>query len=374
MNKTNSELFLKADLVTWFFRGILKLPPWAATVVFITMVNIPLIIAAATGNILFTRGAQIGLFEDYGWWVYQIGNFPATFYALMWLPDGIFMVINGLRHNKVILVPATEEGEAKWQTYVNGIQKLYCHWGWSVTAIVLVIVGLIVIWIPQQKGLNSWQASSPFTFWYTIIIWGILFYVGFLLIIKGIIVIAYLNRLFQKFEVVVRLLHPDGAGGLAPLGKFSVNAGYVLAIYGIGNVFGNLSEARLTGQDYQAIISQPYVLLIWLVYLLLAPLLFFLPLSVAHNGMAIAKTNYITNIADQFDKEMEQIQALLKGGAQSIKENIEKLEQLQKLHNISAKFPIWPFNTTNLIRFFSSVLSPLVLSILTILIERILNK
>jgi hypothetical protein len=232
---------------------------------------------------------------------------------------------------------------------------------------------MVIFWIPDQYTFNSWQNTSDFAFWFTIFAWIVMFIAGILLVIKGVLTIIWLNRLFKEFEVGIRILHPDGAGGLSPLGKFSANIGYVLGIYGIGLVVGNLSEARISGQDYLSVVTQPYVLILWGLYLLLAPVIFFLPLGVAHSTMKKAKDEYVSRISDQFDLEIEKIYPQLSSDTQQFKLGIEKIEQLQRLYNITSRFPVWPFNHTNLVRFSSSVLTPLALSLLTILLESMIR-
>ena len=81
--------------------------------------------------------------------------------------------------------------------------------------------------------------------------------------------------------------------GYLLLGNLVLTLADVIAIYGIGNAIGNLSQSYINHQDYLAVLSDPTVVILWLIYLILAPTIFFLPLGVAHNAMGQAKAEYI---------------------------------------------------------------------------------
>lgn len=373
MEPSLDTLFFRTDPVTRFFRQILRVKPLAATVIFWLVVNVPLIIAAAVKGALLTDGSRVGILDDFGWWAYQFGTFPATFYAFIWLPDGIKNVLDGLRKNKVIKVTSGKGDQRKWDDFLRQFHGFYNHPAWLVGSVVIIAVLVWFIWIPAQKTFDTWQATSTFAFWYTEFAWFLIFVIGALLIIRGIITITRLNFLFREFPVVVKVLHPDGAGGLSPLGKLSVSIGYVLCVYGIGVTIGNISQARIAGVDYLTVLTDPMTIALWAVYLVLAPIMFFLPLNVAHYAMEQAKGEYITKISDQFEIEIQRTQELLGSSSKQLKENLTKVEQLQQLHDLAIKFPIWPFNTKSLVRFFSSVLFPILLSLISALFQGLIK-
>jgi hypothetical protein len=374
MNTEKHNSFYRCDPITLLFRAFLRLPSWGATIVFFLFVNVPIVIASLVEGMMFTHNQRIGLLVDYGYWVFQLGTFPATFYAFMWLPDGVANVINGLKKNKVIVVQDSDNQDKSLEAFMSRFLKAYSHIAWILLSIAIISVFMGFLWTPQQKTFYTWQTSSLFIFWYSQVVWFLIYLIGFLLFFRGILTIYWLNYLFKEYKINIKVLHPDGAGGLSPLGKFSVNIGYILAIYGIGNVMGNLSAARITGQDFLSrMTSDPTSVVIWIIYFILAPILFFLPLGVAHSAMRLAKSEYLEGISDRFNIEIERIQSVLDSGANHLKESIEKIEQIKRLHDIASRFPVWPFNTSNLVRFFSSILSPLVVSLFSVLIKLILK-
>ncbi len=362
------SLFYEADIVTSILRRRLKLDPLLATILFFCLVNIPLVMIAIFRHTLFTSQARLGLLNDFGWWELSIIAFSATFYVFLWLPDGISETITGLIRNKTIIVK-----NAGIDNYIREFYRAYARKVWLLIPLSTAVPYVVFMYVPAQRNFQTWQTENAFSFWFVILAWLLMFFMGITLLTRGVVVIYWLNKLFQQYDVDVRVLHPDNAGGLAPLGRFSAAIGYVIAIYAISGVVGSVSESIITSQSYLEVVKQPFVLLAYLFYCVMAPVVFFAPLGVAHSAMKRAKDEFMTQVSDQFEVEMSKIKLLLSSDADDLKKGLSKIEELQKLHALASKFPIWPFNADNLIRFFSSVLSPFVISLIPIIIENILK-
>ena len=367
-NKSLSELLQRMDRITWLLRGKLGLSPVSGTVLLLLLLNLPIVIASAFFHILWSRAGRVGLFEDFGWWALQVGTFPATIYAFLWLPDAIQDVVRGLYDNQVIRV----NDPKRWNSFVTTLYQKYGESKWFWMSLAGVVLFDIVIWVPSQRQFITWQSVSAFSFWYTIFVWSVTFEIGLLLIIRAIFTLMWIGDMFHAFDISVKVLHPDGAGGLSPLGQFSARVGYILAIYGVGNVIGNLSQARLTHVPYYAVMRDPGVVTFWLLYLALAPLTFFLPLNAAHDAMVRARNEFIAFISKQFNKEMEQVwQAMREENLEKVQKGLGTMEQLERLYKVTARFPIWPFNAANLTRFFTAVVFPIGLNLLSIFLDKL---
>ena len=86
--------------------------------------------------------------------------------------------------------------------------------------------------------------------------------------------------------------------------------------------------------------------------------------------MKKAKNHFITEISDQFEIELANVQTLLAGDNAKLKNSLSKLEELQKLYNVASKFPVWPFNIGNLAGFFGAIVSPFLISLISIVTEQ----
>jgi hypothetical protein len=84
-------------------------------------------------------------------------------------------------------------------------------------------------------------------------------------------------------------------------------------------------------------------------YLIVAPLVFFAPLSSAHAAMLSAKNELKTKISLQFNSDYSLAYNEISGNAGQLKDNLEKLEQLQKLHHMADMFPVWPLDVQTML-------------------------
>lgn len=363
--------FSDGDILTLLLKKIFNIQTWKITLSFVIIFNLPILFSAIANNVLFSTPTQVGLLNDYSFWFLQISSVPATVYFFFWLPKGIIRVLNGLIQNKSIR--DISNNKDKFNDFVKEFDNSYTKWIWSIFSLFLIAVFMIFFSIPEQKNFVIWQTSGPFIFWYTILFWAFFFYIGLLAVIKVIITVFWFNRLFNRFEIDVRVLHPDGAGGLSPLGDFSVKIGYVIGVYGIASVSASLSESYITTTKFSGPILSNALILLIATYIILAPIVFFAPIGAARSAMRAAKNEFLLQVSNQFEIETKILKSLLSSDGDILKNKMEKIDQLKKIHKMATSFPVWPFNVQNIVRFFSSISSPFILGIFTKLIDIILK-
>ena len=366
--------FYKADFITFGIRKHFKLSPMTATVLWYLFFNGVLLITAMRDNIVFSTEDLVGLLNDFGWWIISTLGFNATLYICLWLPDGVAKTISGLVHNKVISLPPSSKGQDEKETldvFIQNFYRSYSNRFWSVIPFLLA-VPLLGSLIQSHQEFIIWETASAFSFGFTIFLYMLFFFLFVTLLIRVVIVMVWLNKLFKDFDTDVRVLHPDNAGGLAPLSRFGMAIVYMIVIISISNVFGDISEAIITSKSYIDVVRQPFVFSVYIAYCVFASLAFFAPLSVAHTSMKKAKNRFVTEISDQYEIELENIQTLLAGDNGKLKNSFSKLEELQKLYTVASKFPVWPFNLGNLAGFLGAIVSPFLISLISILIEQFL--
>lgn len=187
------------------------------------------------------------------------------------------------------------------------------------------------------------------------------------LAVLRVIATSFILIKFFKFTPDVQPLHPDSSGGLSPLGKLSSTLNLGTLLYGIFSVIGIYANS----QNYNYPINAPVNVLIMVVYMLGALVIFFFPLLAAHHCMRESKYNTIQIINDRFEAENKNLIQSIRENKIPKKEQIEKIETLQKIHNIAAKMPVYPFNTETITYFLGSILIPVSLYILTSVIEKL---
>lgn len=179
------------------------------------------------------------------------------------------------------------------------------------------------------------------------------------------IVYAQVFRLVLR-DVKLHPLHPDKAGGLRPLGRYALRSTYPIAVAGSVAAVA-IYWSIINGEPYT------YVYLAAFAYIILAPWMFFAPLSSVHQAMLNAKNDLKTKISRQFNNDYSLAYNEISGSAKQLKDNLEKLEQLQKLHKMADAFPVWPFDIQTMRQFVLTMLSP-VFSVLLSIGTNFLNK
>ena len=107
------------------------------------------------------------------------------------------------------------------------------------------------------------------------------------------------------------------------------------------------------------------------VYILFAPLLFFLPMYSCHQAMSEWRNKRLTDIQKNIELEMSLIQNSLDDSVMW-KNSMEKLNFLRETYAQTETFPVWPFNNKSAKKYFSVVLSSIIPGILSALVN--LNK
>ena len=367
----NIDSFYKADWITFGIRKRLHLSPLAATILWYLLYNTILLIAAIYDDIVFSRGNRIGLLNDWGWWIITLG-WSAGIYIFLWFPDGIKNTIVSLLQNKVVgsssLYPGRDEKEVL-DIYIRDFYRSYSNRFWYILAFVITIPIMPSV-VQSQREFVMWHTANAFSFWIVMFLYMLIFFIGITVIFRTIVVSIWFNKLFRDFDVDVKPLHPDQAGGLASLSRFSMTIVYAIVLTAITLVMGDISEALIKSKSYIDVVRQPHILVSYLYYGGAASLAFFAPLFVAHIAMKKAKNGFIAKISDQFDVEIDRIPPLLAQDNVSLKDSLSKLEELQQLHAIASKFPVWPYNAGYLARFFGAILSPLFISLISVAIEQ----
>lgn len=358
------DLFVRGDPFTYFFVARLKWSPSLITFLFSLLTSVPIFVGVTVAHAWHSQGGRIGLLDDYSFWPIMFLSTPATVLFFLWLPRGILEVIEGLQINKVLV-----DEDERLSQFLQRFDKKYNHWIWATVAFCLVALYMAVFALPEHKSFRTWETASSFLLWYMIIFWTVVFWIGSTLILRAGLVLYFFNRLFREFRIDVRVLHPDGAGGLSSLGAFSVKVGYILGIYGLAAVSATLTQSYRTTGQFSGVSLSEALLTQLILYAILAPIAFFAPIGAARNAMRAAKNELLLQISDQFEIDSARLGALIKGDVEELKRGLEKLEQLEKLHGMVNRFPVWPFNTANIVRFFSSISSPFVLWLLSVLVD-----
>lgn len=353
--------FVGGDPLIILIRRKLHVDVVFATIGIVLLLHVPIAVAIVKDDLWQSTIGRPGVSNNPGFWFLSFVAYPATVFFFLWMPDGVWNVLTGLKDNGAI----KEDGRLR--QYLEDFSNFYKHWIWALLCLLVVLALNIFLLHPIYSTRLLWWTRGEFIFWYNLSLLAFYAFLLALIVARILVAILWFNRLFRRFEIRVKILHPDGAGGLSPLGGFSVKIGYLIGIYGLTLVIIVLSQNITVSGEVSPQVNPPTILASFL-YFVLAPISFFAPIGSAHSAMGKARDEFALRISERFDEEFVRLQASLGEGTEQIKASMEKIEQLQAMHAIVTGFPIWPFNTENTIRFFSSILSPILLVIISALI------
>lgn len=337
---------------------------------FSAVFNLLRMLAAWRVGHLHTVGSVTGFFEDPGMYANLFAGAVIWIYYT-WMPRGIVAALKGLLANKVIGPPTpattTKRGkEYSYALFLAEMQTLFGRWWWSAMSLTIAAGATSILLLPRylarMKGQDSWSMADPLNLTLSLS-WALInTYCVALLLIYCVLSVLRFSRLFTKFTVYVQPLHPDRAGGLSPLGNFSLALSYIVTLIGLLLVTTPITrhflEVGTIGFKWT-----PDILVGLGVYVVAAPIVFFAPLSVTHNAMQNAKDLLLLQIAQRFEAEYISVQNALDGDISGLDNSLKILKELHSLHEVTSEFPVWPFNSENMVRFATTLVSPIALAI-----------
>ena len=172
------------------------------------------------------------------------------------------------------------------------------------------------------------------------------------------------NRKKWNFRVKINPLHPDRCCGLGRIGDVAMLFNVIIFIIGIYVSLTVIDKILLQHAAPFADITVPVYLG---GYLLIAPLLFFLPLGSARLTMKQAKIDFLRPISDKCE------QLATTSGTDSAVETspaVSAYFELDKLRiQLAKEIPVWPFDFKSFMQFAGAIVVPVSPVLGTLLIE-----
>lgn len=85
----------------------------------------------------------------------------------------------------------------------------------------------------------------------------------------------------------------------------------------------------------------------------------------------MAKDALLLELSRHFNEYFSRARQELAGPADELKDNVEKVEQLQSLYDLVSAFPVWPYDVGTLRRFVVTMVSPVLGILLPLLFENL---
>lgn len=233
--------------------------------------------------------------------------------------------------------------------------------------ILIGVFGTIIIswtiWLLDTEILQEIYLNfrNPFS-WYGVMALVRLSFLaaGFIGGITGwqILVIAdTVSKLGKRFDFDLQINHPDGCGGLGPIGDLCLKLAYIISpfpiLIGLWLVFINFFDIR-----YLRMLPENLVPLASTLVFLIIPTTaicifsFFLPLGAVHTAMLREKSKLQTEL-DSISQEIHQLSSDLLSKANSLdpQQGVsleEKIEFLKRVYTRNSQIPTWPYRSTHI--------------------------
>jgi hypothetical protein len=187
------------------------------------------------------------------------------------------------------------------------------------------------------------------------------------LVSKNIILAWSLHNYFNKHDFAIDIdpMHPDGCCGLKKIGDVSMIFNTILFLLGIYLSLKVIDKIVIQHLPLTSDIGNPIFLG---TYIVLAPILFFVPLNAPHRKMKCLKEQYLKPLTSKYFTLIKTVES---SGSTDTYEEINKLEAL--ITNLNKKVPVWPFNFKSLKAFFGTVIVPLLPVILPFALKIIID-
>jgi hypothetical protein len=323
---------------------------------------VPLLIGASCGNnslIEISRDNPLPFLYDVNVLFIFLVSFPCLVILIVSDQQAVSQALENVQSNGTLVV--SNENQKFLAIRWNGIFRIA-----NVGGLILgVIVGALAAYAnyslfdPDPNGHQyHWSIHNhhllPVGYIYLLCIF--LFYAVVAVYAVRSMAIAFLLRdIASCARIHIVPLHPDGAGGLQPIGQLGLRNQYALTLIGVNVVLASATEVIFWDsiKTHFIFIAAPPVC-----YLLLAPVVFLAPLLPFRRAMLGSKAFLMRRVAGRIQAEFERLDQKIPSGCVT-KEDEELVERWRKIGSVVRDLPVWPFDDIVLRKFFAAYIIPL---------------
>jgi hypothetical protein len=261
----------------------------------------------------------------------------------------------------------------EWFSRMDGCRGLIWYLIYIVSQIYQYRLGLIedkLVWntSPAEPGTLFYvlragnEQPNLAGLWFFLLVAPIAGYL-IMLIIRSVVVFAFFCfELASQEKLTISPLHPDGVGGLRPIGNVAFLFSLFTFIIGIAMAGMTANELIVSAvfRKESTYISTVLIgqLILWGLYIVMGTLFFFLPLLPLRSRMVEAKESYLQDaIKLQVAAELRHRTELQENKFEP--DSLQGLTMLNNLIRTADEMPIWPFDKKTFLRFASLLITPL---------------
>lgn len=298
----------------------------------------------------FSSSAGIGLLSDYQVLVFGLLFQPTVIATFCWLPQGIHNLYAGIAKEA-----ALESADELQRSYERLRARLQSPWLVPVAVAWAAFSCVAEYYIFFRPLTASWLQTQPSFYWVRVPFEFLFYFILAAGFYDLMVVLIAVRELFRKSSIRVQPFHPDQAGGLGAVGRFTANIGYAVGAVGLFLTIILFQRPPDTAMLYNLMIGAMFM-----IYFVMAPIGFYFPLWSAHTAMLSARDSHVHNISSEFDTVYARISELRTNDTDKTEQLLKRLRQLSEERDMVYRFPVWPFDASSLRKFFGLAFTPLV--------------
>ncbi|ESA35944.1 hypothetical protein N836_09500 [Leptolyngbya sp. Heron Island J] len=314
--------------------------------------------------------------------VFRCVLFPLLPLAYLWSGKALFELLSNLAKDKTLKV---SEKEFKFaELHYKKIRKLRYFGSILFSFLYSFFFGIYIF----SPNIFIWSNVNGLIKLFAIGMNALFCYMGFSLFVTLLLNVKLLRHFFSYKTLKVQLFYPGKYSGLSSLSRYTLHSAYALTVVGS---FVGLTEFTLITEAIQNVSSSTEVswisevfpiqfvetsdVRIWIthfqmiLYFAVSPIIFFGPLLTTHQEMVEAKEKVLKDISEQFQHDYSKLKFILKEDGETLRNQIERFDQLDALYSRVDKFHVWPFDIQTLRKYALSLSAPLIPSITTALLD-----
>jgi hypothetical protein len=286
--------------------------------------------------------------------------FTLIFLIYVLLPSGMAEIFTTLRANGVIGgYRQVRSASLSYEHFVEQVILWVNRRWWLGTIAILNLLVLLATLVLQPSDVPLFWQFVAFLLGYVPLL-----YVLSFVLLRVILLIVGINRLFVLFTMQVKPLHADGSGGFGSLGLILwVNVGMIVAVS-----LAVLAETQLFPYD-------PDLELMIAVYSVSVVALVIGWLVLPHRVMLQARTELLQPLTQEYERAIRETMPSIRGDTAAIVAGTERLAALQKRYEqVRESFPTWPIELVQMRGLAVVLILPVLISLLPALFDVFTKK
>jgi hypothetical protein len=302
-------------------------------------------------------------------------EFPFFLAFYLWTGRGIANLFMSLGCNKSF---ADQE---RYTSFMQRVEAACDHWWcWVLSAglaFIAVLLMHFVTWGPNAI-VPPWFGERTYERILALVLIGFVAYAVAQIVIREILALFWLQGLWDEMgdNLVIHPYHADGAGGLGAIGQHAVTFFYfvmmLMLFIVMASILPSLLEASPHVDDAKLSLRfwSPLILVIWVLYLILVPFMFFLLIWPSHRAMCKVRDDWLNKVSKQLDEQLGTAEASIVSDRTKLANIMKEVKNLKEIRAIILEdFPTWPISvqTQRLFGFTSAL--PTAYSLLTVVVD-----